>query len=131
MPRRTATRATDSPAPSPPPRDTPTNDVRLVGHVPAPPTLRELPSGDEVVVAAGRGATREAPDADRAHGRRHRRVLLVGSLLGGAALRLTEGDVVEVSGALRRRFFRVGAAVQSRYDVEARVVRRMTAGQRT
>ncbi|MGI8718139.1 MAG: hypothetical protein ACR2JN_09960, partial [Lapillicoccus sp.] len=42
-----------------------------------------------------------------------------------SALRLRAGDLVEVHGALRRRFFRTGPALQSRYDVEARVVRRL------
>ncbi|MEI2825569.1 MAG: single-stranded DNA-binding protein [Dermatophilaceae bacterium] len=130
MPRHPATRVTDSPAPSPPPMDTPTNDVRLVGHVPAPPTLRELPSGDEVVslrlvVPRERRRTPTGPTVDVID------VSCWSAATRRAALRLAEGDVIEVSGALRRRFFRVGAAVQSRYDVEARVVRRMTPGQRT
>jgi single-strand DNA-binding protein len=41
-----------------------------------------------------------------------------------AGLRLTAGDAVEVEGALRRRFYRAGASVQSRYDVVATRVRR-------
>lgn len=40
------------------------------------------------------------------------------------ALGLSDGEQVEVTGALRRRFFRAGAATVSRYDVEARTLRR-------
>ncbi len=43
-----------------------------------------------------------------------------------AARRFTEGDVVEVQGALRRRFYRAGPATVSRYEVEAATVRRHT-----
>ena len=43
-----------------------------------------------------------------------------------AAVDLGPGDVVEVTGALRRRFFRGGGGVQSRYDVEVSALRRMT-----
>jgi single-strand DNA-binding protein len=42
-----------------------------------------------------------------------------------SALRLAEGDTLEVEGALRRRFYRVGPAVQSRYDVVAGSLRRV------
>lgn len=35
------------------------------------------------------------------------------------ARRLQSGDVVEVVGSLRRRFYRAGAATVSRYEVEA------------
>ena len=41
-----------------------------------------------------------------------------------AGLRLADGDVVEVEGSLRRRFYRAGPSVQSRYDVVADRVRR-------
>ena len=43
-----------------------------------------------------------------------------------AARRFTEGDVVQVQGALRRRFYRAGPATVSRYEVEAATVRRHT-----
>lgn len=41
-----------------------------------------------------------------------------------AGLRLADGDVIEVEGSLRRRFYRAGPTVQSRYDVVAQRVRR-------
>ena len=41
-----------------------------------------------------------------------------------AASRCAVGDEVEVEGSLRRRFFRAGGGVASRYEVEASAVRR-------
>ena len=41
--------------------------------------------------------------------------------------RLAIDDHVEVEGALRRRFCRTGAGVASRYEVEARLLRRRAA----
>ena len=41
-----------------------------------------------------------------------------------SAARLRPGDHAEVSGALRRRFFRAGGAAASRYEVDATAVRR-------
>ena len=48
------------------------------------------------------------------------------SITRRVAEKLGPGDVVEVTGALRRRFFRGGGGVQSRYDVEVSALRRMT-----
>ena len=42
-----------------------------------------------------------------------------------SAGRLAVDDHVEVEGSLRRRFFRAGAGVASRYEVEARALRRV------
>lgn len=42
-----------------------------------------------------------------------------------SALRADEGDLVEVHGSLRRRFYRAGGAVASRYEVEVRSLRRI------
>jgi single-strand DNA-binding protein len=107
------------------------NEVRLVGRVSQPPEERVLPSGDavwsfRVVVArpAEESSTaRAGVDALEcvAWSGRVRR-----SVSGWSA-----GDVVEVSGALRRRFFRTGGAVASRVEVEVgagRLIRRATNG---
>ena len=97
------------------------NEVRLVGRVSGTPEARELPSGDTVVqlrVVVGR------PHSDR---KTQVDTIDVSCWTGGArrsALRQHEGDVVEVTGALRRRFYRAGASTQSRYEVEATMVRR-------
>lgn len=101
------------------------NEVRLVGRVSGTVEQRELPSGDLVVqlrvvvprVGTDHGSARVDTIDVACWTARVRR----------SALRLTTDSVVEVDGALRRRFFRAGAATASRYEVEARrvaVVRR-------
>jgi single-strand DNA-binding protein len=106
------------------------NEVRLVGRVSQDPEERELPSGDTVwtfrvvvprTVPAGR--SRQSVDAIEcaAWSARARR-----SVSGWSA-----GDVVEVVGALHRRFFRAGGAAASRVEVEmasGRVIRRAASG---
>ena len=98
------------------------NSVRLVGRVSAAGEPRELPSGDTVHVlrvvvprtAAGgrRGGVDTIDVACWSPGVRR------------TAARLDVDDHVEVEGSLRRRFFRSGAGVGSRYEVEARRLRR-------
>ena len=104
-----------------------TNEVRLVGRLSRPPEERVLPSGDtvwtfRVVVDRPRGGqSRQSVDALEcaAWSPRTRR----------SVSRWAEGDVVEVTGALRRRFFRTGAGAASRVEVEmiaGRLIRRAT-----
>ena len=109
------------------------NEVLLVGRLAGPPEERTLPSGDPITAfrvivrrcsAAGRGhqdasqpprrATVDTVDctAWRAEARR---------LLRG----WRTGDIVEVTGALRRRFWRSPGGPASRYDVEVARVRRL------
>ncbi|HSK25864.1 MAG TPA: single-stranded DNA-binding protein [Jiangellales bacterium] len=110
------------------------NEVQLVGRVAADPVETELPSGDRVV--AVRLVVRRPEDAN---GRR-RRAATAGPLRPAvdtlecsawpAGLRRTvkrweAGDVVEVSGALRRRFWRAAGGPQSRYEVELTAARRV------
>jgi single-strand DNA-binding protein len=97
------------------------NEVRLVGRVSGAPESKELPSGDVVVqlrVVVGRPPSERKTQVDTID------VSCWTPTARRAALRQREGDVVEVSGALRRRFYRAGATTQSRYDVEAVTVRR-------
>jgi single-strand DNA-binding protein len=97
------------------------NEVRLVGRVSAAPESKTLPSGDVVVqlrVVVGRPPSERKTQVDTID------VSCWTASTRRAALRQHEGDQVEVSGALRRRFFRAGATTQSRYDVEAVTVRR-------
>jgi single-strand DNA-binding protein len=94
------------------------NEVRLVGKVSGAVDERELPSGDfmaalRLVVPRQPGQRRGTATVDTIDvacwtGRTRR-----------SARRLATGDQVEVVGALRRRFFRAGAATASRYEVEA------------
>jgi len=102
----------------------PANEVRLVGRVSGQPEERVLPSGDRlmtfrVVVARDQPRGRQTVDALEcvAWSARSRR----------SVSRWADGDVVELSGSLRRRFYRAGAATVSRVEVEtsrARIIRR-------
>jgi single-strand DNA-binding protein len=101
------------------------NMVHLVGRVSAAGEPRELPSGDLVVMVRvvvpraarrGKGATVDTIDVACWSAKARR-----------AAARCAVGDHVEVDGALRRRFFRTGTAVASRYEVEATTLRRRAA----
>jgi single-strand DNA-binding protein len=102
----------------------PINEVRLRGRLSGDPEQRELPSGDAVVgfrlvverPTTGRQAGRAALDtidcaAFRAAPRR-------------AVQRCDPGDIIEVHGALHRRFYATVAGRASRYEVEAIAVRR-------
>lgn len=100
------------------------NEVRLVGRVTLEPTSRELPSGD--VLTCFRVAVDRPPD-----GRRQRVDALECSVWRGRERRTVSrwrvGDLVEVEGAVRRRFFRSAAGTASRVEIEvsaARVIRR-------
>jgi single-strand DNA-binding protein len=108
------------------------NQVRLQGRLSADPQLRELPSGDtmwhlRVVVErpapAGQERPRQRVDSLECAVRTGRLKSQVG--------RWSAGDVVEVAGALRCRFFRVGGATASRVEVEltgGRIIRRARTG---
>jgi single-strand DNA-binding protein len=108
------------------------NEVRLVGRLAADPQLRELPSGDtvwnlRVVVERPVPAGGEKP--------RQRVDSLECAVWAGRLKKQVEtwsaGDLVDVSGALRRRFFRAGGATASRVEVElsrGKVIRRAGSG---
>ncbi|HEX5089411.1 MAG TPA: single-stranded DNA-binding protein [Nocardioides sp.] len=107
------------------------NQVRLVGRLAATPRLRELPSGDTVwnlrVVV-------ERPPLPPGRDRPRQRVDSLECAVWAGRLKTQvekweAGDVVDVSGALRRRFFRAGGATVSRVEVEltgGRRVQRVT-----
>jgi single-strand DNA-binding protein len=102
------------------------NEVRLVGRVAHEPTERMMPSGDSLWSFRIVVARPEAP----AGGRRGVDALVC-VVWGGRARRTVRswrpGDVVEVVGAVRRRFFRGAAGTASRVEVEvtgARLIRR-------
>src|SRR4051812_44286493 len=86
------------------------NEVRLRGRLADTPRLRQLPSGDSVWnlrVVVDRPPV--PPGKERP---RHRVDSLECTIWAGRLKRQVEkwqaGDLVEVSGALRRRFFRAG-----------------------
>ncbi|WP_460967895.1 single-stranded DNA-binding protein [Pedococcus soli] len=93
------------------------NEVRLVGRVSRAGEERVLPSGDTVVqlrlVVPRTGSDHGSARVDTVD------VACWTARTRRSALRLTTDAVVEVEGALRRRFFRAGGATASRYEVEA------------
>jgi single-strand DNA-binding protein len=114
-------------------REAGVNEVRLVGRVGKAPTSRELPSGDTLVTVqvnvqrpplpAGREVPKQRVDPIDC-------AVWTGRLQK-AVLRWAEGDLVEVSGAVRRRFFQAGGSLGSRVEIElerARVIRRAGSG---
>lgn len=111
--------------------ETDRNEVSVRGRLAAPAESRRLPSGDEVVTwrvivardparAPARGDGRRGPSVDtldcaawRAGVRRQ-------------ALTWREGDVVEIEGAVHRRFYRTGGGqTVSRHEIVAHRVRRV------
>jgi single-strand DNA-binding protein len=98
------------------------NEVRLSGRLPAEPLERELPSGD--LVWTFRIVVRRPDDVGRA------RVDTVDCAVyaAGPARSVRSwraDDVVEVEGALRRRFWRSPIGARSRYEVEVARARRL------
>ena len=103
------------------------NEVRLVGRISSAPEERVLPSGDSVWTVRVVGPR---PADDRV-GSRQTVDALEGAVWAGRVRRSVAAwavdDVVEVSGSLRRRFFRAGGAAASRFEVEVsrgRLIRR-------
>ncbi len=108
------------------------NEVVLVGRLAAAPQVRTLPSGD--VLATFRLVVARPP----ASGGRSARVLSLRPVTVDAldcvswrgsvrrvVTRWVRGDVVEVTGSLRRRFWRAGAGTASRCEVEVAGARRL------
>ncbi|MCU1603468.1 MAG: Single-stranded DNA-binding protein [Frankiales bacterium] len=105
------------------------NEVLLVGRLSQPAQAVDLPSGDQLTsfrVVVDRGPSkRPVPDG--------RRVPTVDTLecvawqphVQKAAQGWEPGDVLEVHGAARRRFYRAGGSVQSRFEIEVSKVKRV------
>jgi len=95
------------------------NEVVVVGRVTTGPADRGLPSGDEIttwrVTVDRPGDGRDVIDCTAWTARVRR-----------SAAAWERGDVVEITGALRRRFFTAGGALASRSDVEVTTARRLT-----
>jgi single-strand DNA-binding protein len=114
---------------APPDAATHLNEVHLVGRLAVEPSRRELPSGDvlmsfRLVVSRGparKGAPARAPSVDTLDCAAWRRDVQ------RSLARLQPGDVVEVHGALRRRFWRAGPGAVSRSEVEVVRLRRVAA----
>ncbi len=101
------------------------NDVTLCGRLAAPPDERELPSGDWVLTA------RIIVDRDANEMTKSRqRVDTIGCVAWQARIQRTmrswqPGDLVQIDGALRRRFYRGTAGAVSRTEVEVKRAKRL------
>lgn len=104
--------------------------MRLVGRLRGAPEQRQLPSGD-VLVAFRVVVDRPAPSRPLPEGVRPVGIDTLPCVAWAAGVRRTasaweDGDVVEVTGALRRRFWRVGAGAASQTEVEVTSARRLS-----
>lgn len=110
------------------------NEVRLIGRISGAPTVVDLPSGDALVtfrISVPRASGRSDPPT----GARVRRTDSVPCTAWAPRLRRSiatwrPGDLVEVTGAVRCRFYQAGGATRSRVEVEAtsaRIMRRASA----
>ncbi|HRD09351.1 MAG TPA: hypothetical protein PLK66_00455 [Candidatus Nanopelagicaceae bacterium] len=100
-------------------RDDYENEVRLVGRSSGPALEKELPSGDKVV------EIRIVVARDDRDGYDTLDVALWSASLRKRALSLKDNEWIEVVGALRRRFWKTGNAVASRWQVEGRELTRV------
>jgi single-strand DNA-binding protein len=87
------------------------NDLLLRGRVSAPAVEKELPSGDKVVEFRLIVDTLD--------------VAAWSSKMRRSALTLKEGEWVEITGAIHRRFWSGPAGVASRWQVEAAEISRL------
>ena len=98
------------------------NEVNLVGRISVDPQERELPSGDRVAqlrVVVPRSTDGGVGRVDTID------VACWSARTRRSARALKAQDLVEVAGALRRRFFRTGTVTVSRYEVEALSLKRI------
>ncbi len=105
------------------------NQVLLIGRVAALPEDRELPSGD-LLVAVRIIVDRPPPTPASRVGGRPPTIDTIDCVAFAAASRRAvlswqPGDVVSVDGSLRRRFWRGGQGLASRYEVEIHRAKRV------
>lgn len=104
------------------------NEVRLIGKIPAVAQEKELPSGD-LLCTFRVAVPRDAPTIG-ANGAVRRLVDSLECVTWSARVRRSAqswdvGDLVEVSGVLRRRFYKSGTTSASRVEVEVTSGRRL------
>ena len=95
------------------------NDLLLGGRVSAPAIEKELPSGDKVVEFRLIVSRAERSGVDTLD------VAALSSKMRRSALTLKEGEWVEITGAIHRRFWSGPAGVASRWQVEAAEISRL------
>lgn len=107
----------------------PRNDVVLVGRVSGAPQDRQLPSGDVLttwrVVVSRPPPRRPAPEGVRLPTSDTLWCVGWAAKVRRVAATLSAGDVVEVTGGLRQRYWRAGAVLVGRTEVEVFTLRRL------
>jgi single-strand DNA-binding protein len=102
------------------------NEVYLVGRLSGEPVERPMPSGD--LLLSWRIVVERSP-GDRGVSRATTDTLECSTVRAGIRRSVSSwspGDVLEVEGVLRRRFWRgAGGGLNSKYEVEARTVKRL------
>jgi single-strand DNA-binding protein len=91
------------------------NEVHVVGRLSTTAEARDLPSGDQVVswrLVVERPSSASRPGVDVID------CVAFSARVRRAALKWQPGDVIEVEGALRRRFWRTGSGTASRLELE-------------
>lgn len=119
--------ARKAPTRKPDDSEVPANEVRLLGRLSAAPATVALPSGD--VLMTFRISVPRVPTGGRGPGA-GQRVDSVPCTAWAPRLRRSiatwrAGDLVEVVGAVRCRFYQAGGATRSRVEVEASAARIM------
>ena len=110
------------------------NEVRLLGRVSGDPEEKVLPSGTTLWTFRLVVSRPPARESTRASTRRAVDVLdcaVWGGRVRRSVATWADGDRVEVSGAVRRRFFRAAGGTASRVEIEVsagRLVRRAATG---
>jgi single-strand DNA-binding protein len=95
------------------------NDLLLRGRVSAPAIEKELPSGDKVVEFRLIVSRLERAGVDTLD------IASWTSKLRRSALTLKEGEWIEITGSIHRRFWSGAAGVASRWQVEAAEITRL------
>ncbi|MCU1594124.1 MAG: hypothetical protein JWO12_1516 [Frankiales bacterium] len=106
------------------------NEVVLVGRLSGDPVDKELPSGDVLrtwrLVVDRAPSKRPVPEGQRVSTIDTVDCFAWTAGLLRAAGSWTPGDVLEVHGSLRRRFWHTGGGVQSRTEVEVTKAKRLS-----
>lgn len=101
-----------------------TNEVHLIGRLAQPPEHKTMPSGDAAV--SFRLVVRRLPAAIRRQTTDALECTSYRATAIKAAAGWAPGDVLELHGALHRRFWRAEQGTVSVYEIEVRTVRRVS-----